>query len=99
MKKCPHCQKQAITLYQWGQGLNGFRTRCKSCGKKLKATTITYWLALLCFVAILAAVFQVIPAAKKEGFHDFTIRELIVLPIAVAICLVAYPFCGYKKDE
>lgn len=69
-----------------------------SCGKKLKATKITYWLAALCFIALFSVMIHAMPNLKKQ-YRDWAIKDIIGPSIAFAICLIAYPFCGYVKDE
>ncbi len=99
MKKCPHCQKTAISFVEWGQGVNAFRTRCRSCGAKLKATPATYWAALVCFVVILGLIFLLAPWAESEGIRRYTFQHVIIAGIAVAVCGLAYRFCGYDRAE
>lgn len=97
--KCPHCQKQAIAFSQWCQGANAFRTKCVSCGTKLKATKSTYLAALISAVIILAITLWLLVWAEEVGLSRRGLKLLILVGAGIPIGAVAYRFCGYNKDE
>lgn len=96
MKKCPHCHESAIGFVEWGQGLNAFRTRCRSCGQALRATKATYVAALVTFIAVVGGVVALAFTADAKGMN---LPRLTVIPIAIGVSLIAYRFCGYEKND
>ncbi len=55
--KCPSCKKTAISFFEWGKSLNWHRTKCRSCGRGLKAAPLTWVMLIGSVVLAVAAVF------------------------------------------
>ena len=99
--KCPKCNKQAITMLQWMQKINGYKIQCNNCGAKLKANFVI----ILGFVLLILAILPLIPYLGDIliflGIETELkkLELLLVLPIILFGAILIWFVGGYKEDK
>ncbi len=97
--KCPHCHQTPISFREWGQGANAFRTICRSCGKKIKATVGTYIALIVSILVLISVLIYLEPFAKAIGLSHHSYKELVGYGLAVVVVGGLSFLCGYRKAE
>jgi len=93
--KCPCCGNQPVSSFmEYWRGANAFRIQCRSCGRFLKANSIT-WGWLIGCIGVATAVFVFLFSNIGKFVVDGSVLKLCLALFVVACAIMSWLTGGY----